>query len=556
MEYESAIEGVYGNGAFHMALMFFTALINFNIGCEFQSVVFLDFAPKFICLDSPPNSNLSDQSHPNISSIVDFLHFNNYSDQCFVGNTGVKCKNFLFDNSLMNRSLVTDYNLICDRNYIAKLLTSASLISIALGHILAAFTDKLSRRKMIIFYTIWEMSCSLSIPFAPNLPLLFLFRILRGFSAPLAYYGSCLLQELLPTEKRTIYGNLYWVSFSGGYMASAGLAYWTRDWHLYRLYGLVGLSGYLFLFLILPESPRWLCVNGHYEDFRKFLAKIAKWNKVKISDEYLDEAVAAAQNLVTKIPTNTASKREKNKSTNFFRIFFYPNMLKKLSIFSVRFPSVAICYYGLSVSANVASDDIFLNVFFMGLAELLACPFGWLVGRFLDRRMSSVFFDAFIIPCLLFGPILRPFSTIANLFIFIIGKITVTAAYNMTVIHMCEVFPTPIRALGLFTTLALSCGFSGFTPFINGLDRRYFCLPGILYSAMRLLTGILVVLYLPDTKYCPMAQTMEQAESLYHGNEEEWIEMMLKPEMVETSIDSDSGLSKGSNDDNDVINYL
>ncbi|VDO08788.1 unnamed protein product [Rodentolepis nana] len=553
MEYEAAIEGVYGNGAFHMAFMFFTALINFNIGCEFQSVVFLDFVPKFTCLDVHPKSNFSEHSQLNNSSQINFFHLRKGPDQCFIGNTSVKCKNFHFDNSLMNRSLVTDYNLVCDRNYIAKLLTSASLISVALGHILAAFTDKLSRRKMIIFYTIWEMSCSLAIPFAPNLPLVFLFRILRGFSAPLAYYGSCLLQELLPTDKRTIYGNLYWISFSGGYMASAGLAYWTRDWYLYRLYGLVGLSGYLCLFLILPESPRWLCANGYYEDFRKFLAKIAKWNKVKISDDYLEEAVASAKNLVTKIPVNSASERDKNVPTNFFRVFYYPNMLKKLGIFCIRVPTVAICYYGLSVNANVASDDIFLNVFFMGLAELFACPFGLLVGRCLNRRMSSVFFNAFIIPCLLLGPIIRPYSTTANLLIFIIGKIMVTTAYNMTVIHMCEVFPTPVRAMGLFTTLAISCGFSGFAPFINGLDRRHFCLPGLLYSAMCFITGILVVLYLPDTKYCPMAQTLEQAESLYHGNEEEWIEMMLNPQSVEISIDSDSGLSKNSND---VINYL
>ncbi|KAL5968785.1 Solute carrier family 22 member 5 [Taenia solium] len=533
MYYENAIRKVYGNGLFCAILTLCLASFSFILAYEFQSIVFMSFSPKFICSDAriANASNvtwISRSDYYKLNSGRKFtLPFSNDSDvdQCYAAVSDATehvyafvCANFTYDDSMMRRTIITDYNLVCDKRIWANWLVAATMIAIAVGHSLAIFTDQFSRRRVLIFYMVMEIIWSLVTPFSTNLVEVFIFRIMRMLSIPLCYYATGLLYEILPARKRTIYGNCYWIPFCMGYMSTAGLAYLTRDWKLFRTYGLLGLIGYIPLFFLLPESPRWLILNGKYEEYRKILATLAKWNGMSLPEEFFDEAVAGVRSV------NMATLKEPvQRPETLVDIFRSTNVRCILLVFSAQLSAVSIGYYGLSTNADFASDNVFLNVFYMGLSEAPSSFLGWFLCHLFSRCCSFIFAAVFVIPSLLLAPILRPLSSIANTLIISIGKLMLTVEYNICLLHMTEFFPTTVRNMGLFFVMAFGCAISGLSAFIN--DLHFICpyLPGIVYATMNLIATLLTFLFLPNTKDCPLAQSISQAESLRRGAEKQWI---------------------------------
>ncbi len=57
---------------------------------------------------------------------------------------------------------------------------------------------------------------------------------------------------------------------------------------------------------------------------------------------------------------------------------------------------------------------------------------------------------------------------------------------------------------------------------INQLAATAAFLPGLIYASMCVIGALLVYLYLPETKFCPMAQTIEESEGLVRGKEKAW----------------------------------
>lgn len=534
MDYENAIEKVYGNGLFGVILTLCLASFSFILAYEFQSIVFMSFSPKFTCSDTRimNASNVTWISRSDYIKLESGRKFplpfpsNNDMEQCYAAVSdarrnvhGLACSKFTYDDSMMRLTIITDYDLVCDKRIWANWLVAATMIAIAVGHSLAIFTDQFSRRRVLLFYMVMEIVWSLVTPFSSSLVEVFIFRVMRMLSIPLCYYATSLLYEILPARKRSIYGNCYWIPFCVGYMSTAGLAYLTREWKLFRMYGLLGLVGYIPLFFLLPESPRWLILNGKYEEYRKTLATLAKWNRVRLSEDFFDEAVAGVRsvNMVT-------LKEPVEKSEALVDMFRSTNVRCILLVFCAQLSAVSIGYYGLSTNADFASDNVFLNVFYMGLSEVPSSFLGWILCHLFSRRCSFIFAAVFVIPSLLLAPILRPYSSLANTLIISIGKLMLTVEYNICLLHMTEFFPTTVRNMGLFFVMAFGCAISGLSTFIN--DLHFICpyLPGIIYAIMNLIAILLTFLFLPNTKDCPLAQSISQAELLRRGEERQWID--------------------------------
>ena len=556
MDYEEAIEKVYGKGMFSKLLTLCMAFQTIILAFEFESIVFLVYAPEFICTDEQLGSN-SVVTWITESDYVRLVEHKNYPfsshqnytiDQCYaaIGNETsdlhpFACSKFSYDQTTMHNTIVTNYDLVCKKKIYASWLSSATLMAVAVGHFLAVFTDRFSRRKVLLFYMGMDIFWSVITPFAPNIEVVFVYRIGRMLSAPLCYYAACLLYEILPAKKRSAYGNWYWAPFTIGYIGSAGLAYLTKDWKLFRLYGLLGFVGYIPLFVLLPESPRWLCLNGKFDEYRKTLIRLAKWNGVSLSEDFFDNAVAGVRLKQMALPRETDSIASclaetctlsediygpEERRDNILNMFRSPNMRCVLLAFCVQMASVSVCYYGLSTNAGFASDNVFLNVFYMGLSEAPASAVGWLLCHYLNRRESFLLSAIFVIPSIPIGSIIRPYSSIANTLIISIGKLMVTVQYHICLLHIAEFFPTTVRNMGLFLVMAFGCTVSGLSPFINDLYAVYSYLPGIIYAALNVFASIVVFIFLPNTKNCPLAQTISQAELLRRGKEKEWIEFM------------------------------
>lgn len=532
MDFETAIEKVYGKGTFCIIFAICLSLLTSLMAFEFQSIVFLGFSNDFNCSDERIlNASsyiwISRETYNNILSGENFtkvVNDSNLLEQCYalitseIGNAQPQaCEKFAYDSSMMYKTLATDYDLVCDRKRYANGLVSATMVASAFGHFIAAFTDQFRRRRIIIFYMLTEIFWSILTPLSTNLSMVFICRIMRVLSIPLCFITMSTLYEILPANKRTTYGNFYWTPYCLGYLATAGLAYLTRDWRLFRYYGLLALIIYIPIFLILLESPRWLFLNGKYEEYHKILSRLAKWNGVKLPEGFVDNLAE---------PTNV----DKN-SESVIDLLRSPNVRRVLTAFCSALGAVSCCYFGLSTSVNSAVDDVFLNVFILGLSELPACLTGWILCNYFNRRNSYIIASAFTIASFLIAPLTRSVSDIANIVIVSIGKLMVTVEYNIILLHTAEFFPTSVRNMGFFLVMAIGTAMGGLAPYINDLSMVSSYLPGVVYASVSIVATIMVHFILPNTKNCPLPQTISQVESLKRGNEEEWIKAMRKAEL-------------------------
>ena len=70
------------------------------------------------------------------------------------------------------------------------------------------------------------------------------------------------------------------VPFAIGESLLGLVAMQLRDWKIYQIAISAPLFSLLLIFLVLPESPRWLISTGRYEKAKETIEKAAKMNKV------------------------------------------------------------------------------------------------------------------------------------------------------------------------------------------------------------------------------------------------------------------------------------
>jgi len=74
-----------------------------------------------------------------------------------------------------------------------------------------------------------------------------------------------------------------------------------------QIVGTIITAPFLFFVIFLPESPRWLFANDKEEQGIKVTNKLARINKVTISDETWDEARKAGEEKVNSALSSTRS---------------------------------------------------------------------------------------------------------------------------------------------------------------------------------------------------------------------------------------------------------
>ncbi len=539
MHYEEVLLAVYGNGTFQIILTIFCALASLGTAIELQSLIFLHITPQFACDDADlqafeeitwiSKSNYQLLLSGNYSKIPKGIR--PVSEQCWAGvrqlNSsqniiGFACESWNFSSEPMARTLVTDFNMVCDREKLETWLISSIILASALGHAMAIFTDRFSRRKVLIFYCIWEIVTMCAVPLLNSpLPLVYVVRILRMFSSPMFYLAPCLIQEILPTGKRAIFSNLYWLPFGFGYMAWTGVAYLAKDWFIFRLYSLIPLIFYLPIPFISPESPRWLMLHGTAEEFVNEIRRIAKWNRVQMPESFYEE--------IASLPQSTQQKEEEEKAEitdSPLDVIRYPNMRIKTICLSFAHSAITLCYFGLTTSADFSTDNVFLNVFFQGLSEIPSALIGWLLSARMGRRPCFIFLlllTGITVSC---APAIKRVQPIVSTIVSLTGRIAVTTTYCISDLYTTEIFPTTIRNLGIYLTVTCGGLVGAIAPLVNRLKWVAFYLPGLIYGGICTISALLVYLYLPETRFCPLTQTISECEELVRGNEKQWTRKM------------------------------
>ncbi len=181
---------------------------------------------------------------------------------------------------------------------------------------------------------------------------------------------------------------------------------------------------------------------------------------------------------------------------------------------SLAWVLVLVGFYTLALNVTRLSGNFFLNFALAGLAEAPANVILYFTlrrsGRLVNMAGTMWIFGA---SCLVMGFLSRDYPT-AILALYLVGKCSVAGAFAMIFLITLEVYPTNMRsqALSFGFTAGRVLALSG--PFLFELSTVWAPLPWVALGVPFLASGLLCLVFLPETFGRPLPQNMDEALEL------------------------------------------
>ncbi|XP_015202246.2 solute carrier family 22 member 15 isoform X3 [Lepisosteus oculatus] len=294
-------------------------------------------------------------------------------------------------------------------------------------------------------------------------------------------------------------GTLTNMMFAVGIALFAALGYYVQSWR--ALATTANSPGVLFflLCLTLPESPRWLYSQGLTQKAEDVMQHMAMRN--------------GKEKVVVKLKLCAGSAKAGRPSSGVLELVRHPTLRWRTGILMYVWYACSLVYYGLTLNAGEQKGNRYANVAMYGLVELPAYPLCmyFINKQWAGRRKTTAAFLMF-----------AGFSCMVTMFLpnhldlwlnttslALLGKLMVSAAFNIVYIYTSELYPTVIRNAGL-GVCSMSCRFGGIlAPFVPSMKGLHQSMPFMVFGLSGVSAGCLNLL-LPETLNKPIAETLEE----------------------------------------------
>lgn len=426
------------------------------------------------------------------------------------------CTEWTFKDSYMREdidvaTIVSEWNLVCDRANMLSTAEAAFLGGVALGGLVSGMlSDRYGRRTTLAMAAILQTIIGISIAFMPWFLGYIILRAILGFvSVSVVFSGFVLSLEVVGGVWRTVAGVSFLFPVSLSYAAIAGMAYLLRGrWRILQL--AVSLPGILFLLLLwwpITESPRWLLAVGKRKEYFRVLNAAAKFNKrPPVEDTQEDKKHT---------PNSSTNENQIEETAGIMDLFKTAHMRKNtLCLFMIWF-SVYLVYYGLVLNVGNLGGDLYVNSVLSGLVEIPALAASILFLVRMGRRWPLCLTLAIGgIACLatLLIDTTSNYAWVATAFA-MLGKFSVSSSNAVMPVFTAELYPTVIRNLGVGAS-NVSAGIAlMLVPYLWNLAAMDKCVPMAVLGAFGLLGG-LCVLFLPETGNRKLSETIKEEEEV------------------------------------------
>lgn len=376
---------------------------------------------------------------------------------------------------------------------------SSSLIGTVLGALGASIpAQRYGRKKVLmvvaLFYLVSALGCSLSYSWS----LFVFFRFIGGVAVGVSsVVGPIYISEIAPTKLRGRLTGLFQFMIVFGIFVSYLTNFLFIDigddawrWML----GIMVVPAALFFILLnyVPESPRWLAMNGFGEKSKQVFKRLG-----------------AADVLATVDVKSSVNTREQLFQRKYLKPILYAVIL---AVFNQLSGINAILYYAPRIFELAGFDQgmAYLQPIFIGGANLLfTCLAMTVIDKFGRKRLlliGSVGMFVFL------GLVANAFNNIdgdgtSSLILFyLIGFIAFFAFSQGAVIwvFIAEIFPNSVRSqgssLGSFTHWLMAAVVAWLFPIIVEGSPNGGFYSFIFYSIMMAVSFVFIWKFMPETK--------------------------------------------------------
>ncbi|GBL84378.1 Solute carrier family 22 member 8 [Araneus ventricosus] len=417
-------------------------------------------------------------------------------------------------------SVVTEWELVCERESLVALLPYLKAVSAMTGALVTGMlADKYGRKYVLILSLLFHTSFGVFLHF---LPLYGIFATVFTFQGFLIAGVQCtsylLLIENLPTkwhEKAALAIALFQCS---GQLILAVLAWLIRHWRYVQL--VISAPGVVVIgyFWLLPRSLAWLVVENRQHSVQRQLARFSNESKLAVSPSLRLQLLKACRVALSmphgyaarhRFETIICSARLRALAFTQYYIWFVVSLVSKCTIEDLP----------------VFKDNIFSRLFVHGILEMALVILIFLASGSIGLKLTQGSSLSICGVCCMFAAIInhevmqmrsetvseRGLHHFAPLF-GLLGKCIASASCYTLWIHAIKTFPTGIRGLGVGSCLLWSRVAYFFIPNIEELDTHSQFIVLALGGVLCFVGGILSYWLYPDVTARPLATIAEEVE--------------------------------------------
>ena len=220
---------------------------------------------------------------------------------------------WVFDMNKYGETLSTELSLVCDKFHL-RALTQNVYSAGTTGSILTGLlSDRWGRRKtiyLLVIILIIALNTMQLFLYSPTHKLLVftICRFFQGFAVTFHSVSLVLLSELTGPSRRVLAANTLAYSFALGQIILAVIAKQLKDYKLTYWALNIYVLPFVFIYILIPESPRWLVQQGRVREARKVLERIFSVNRRLIHDRL--------ELFYSRLPIDVIAAREAGQNTS------------------------------------------------------------------------------------------------------------------------------------------------------------------------------------------------------------------------------------------------
>ncbi|KAI8421826.1 hypothetical protein MSG28_009775 [Choristoneura fumiferana] len=416
------------------------------------------------------------------------------------GNETCPCPNPEYDTSIFSRSIIMEWDLICERKWLTSFTQTLFQLGTLLGSVLFGMaSDRFGRKSPLLVAVVIQVTMGIAAAFVPGFWTFTFLRLLVGMSVGgTMVTGFVIVMEFVGTQYRDVISALYQVPFNLGHILLPVFGYFCRDYSNFQLAISIPAIVLLSYFFLIPETPRWLIAVKRTDEAVKILERVATINKRPT--ETIKADIEAYQ---------AAIEKNQLKKGNIVDLFRTPNIRKNILAMAFNWLACSYCFYGVSQYVGQLSGNAFVNVAASASVTLLGTFLSIPLMKMIGRKTILVIFNFICAICLLVLAVLPegPGSVVCAS----IGVVCSFINFVVVYLYCTELFPTVVRnaALG-FSSMLARVG-SMMAPFVIELRSVALWMPPVGFAILPLIAGFVTFL-LPETKGCELMTTIEEGE--------------------------------------------